>query len=165
MIKESKVENRESGVRSYELNNLRHIAIFFVFIVVFCLLTSCSQPVLEPIQCIESRDSVKKLYSYHFGNDMKPSAENLVKREKYLSNNLKNELFKQTETTKDYFTQTTDYPKAFRVGKCETANENKTNFEVLLFWRTNDRSIQKEIEVEAVKENDKWLINKVTPKN
>ncbi len=96
---------------------------------------------------------------------MKPSAENFKQREKYLSKELQDNLAKQTETAKDYFTQTDNYPKAFRAGKCETAGENKTKFEILLFWRTNEKNIQKEIEVEAIKENNKWLIDKVTPKN
>lgn len=128
-------------------------------------LMSCSQPILESQQCIESRDSVKRFYSYHIGNDMKPTAENLKKREVYLSQNLQTQLAQQTGSAKDYFTQTADYPKAFRAGKCEDTGKDKTNFGILLFWRTNDINIQREIKVETIKENNNWLVNKVTPKN
>ncbi|MGI8542347.1 MAG: DUF3828 domain-containing protein [Aridibacter sp.] len=131
----------------------------------YCLLLSCSQPILDSPECIASRDSVKRFYSYHFGNDMKPSAENLKKREKYLSQELNDKLARQNKTAKDYFTNTDDYPKAFRAGKCETLDKNKTKFEILLFWRTDEQNIQREIDVEAIKENDRWLIYKVLPKN
>ncbi|MGI8670106.1 MAG: DUF3828 domain-containing protein [Aridibacter sp.] len=143
----------------------RKVILCCLLLTAYCLLLSCSQPVLESPECIASRDSVKRFYSFHFGNDMKPSAKNLEKREKYLSKELKAKLANQSETAKDYFTQTADYPKAFRVGKCKTLDKNRTKFEILLFWRTDEKNIQREIDVEAVKENNKWLINKVTAKN
>ncbi len=128
-------------------------------------LSACSQPVLESPECIASRDPVKRFYSFHFGNEMKPSKENLAERGKFLSQDLLEELSKQTETKKDYFTQETDYPKAFRAGKCETVSPDRARFEILLFWRTNDKNIQREIAVEAVREDEKWKIDRVTPKN
>ncbi len=143
----------------------RRIPLFCLLLTAYCLLLNCSQPILESPECIASRDSVKRFYSYHFGNDMKPSAENLEKREKYLSKELKDKLAQQKEPAKDYFTDTDDYPKAFRAGKCETLDKNKTKFEILLFWRTDEKNIQREIDVEAIKENDRWLIYKVLPKN
>lgn len=92
---------------------------------------------------------------------MTPSAENLKQREKFLSRELFKTLSASGETTKDYFTATDDYPKAFRVGGCKVEGENKTVFGVLLFWKDNKRDEQKEIQVEAVKENNNWLVNKV----
>lgn len=92
---------------------------------------------------------------------MKPSAENLKQREKFLTGSLKQQLEQQTETARDYFTQTDDYPKAFRVGSCKVENENKTVLQILLFWKDAQRSEQKEVQVEAVKENNNWLINKI----
>jgi hypothetical protein len=93
---------------------------------------------------------------------MKFSSENLKRREKFLSGSLKQELEKQTfSTTKDYFTATDDFPKAFRVGGCKVEDGNKTVFRVLLFWKDDQRDEQKEIQVEATKENNNWLINKV----
>ena len=96
---------------------------------------------------------------------MKFSLENLQKREKFLTDELKQNLAAQTESAKDYFTETDDYPKAFRVGDCNVTNENKTVFQVVLFWKDDTRSEQREIKVEAVKQNNIWLINKVEGSN
>jgi hypothetical protein len=135
------------------------------FCILSCLfLNGCSQPVLESQQCIASRDNVKKFYSYHIGNDMKPSAEYLDKRKDYLSSDLQKQLADEIDSATDYFTQTEDYPKAFRAGSCENADKDKTKFEILLFWRNDGKNIQREIEVEAIRENDKWLVNKVASK-
>jgi hypothetical protein len=41
------------------------------------------------------------------------------------------------------------------------ASENKVVFQVVLFWKDDTRSEQREIKVETVKRNDKWLIDKV----
>lgn len=95
---------------------------------------------------------------------MKPSEENLQLREKFLTEELRQNLAAQTGEAKDYFTATDDYPKAFRVGGCELADPNKTIFEVVLFWKDDTRNEQREIKVETVKKNDKWLINKVENK-
>ncbi len=129
----------------------------------FSLFTSaCSIPNLEKPECTAARQAVKELYSYHFGNDMKFTRENLAAREKFLSSQLKANLSQKDESATDYFTQTDDYPKAFRVGGCEVVEpEKRVNFGVLLFWKTDVRSEQKEIHVEAVNENGKWSVDKV----
>lgn len=136
--------------------------------VVFFLLTlcvsSCSIPNLEEPPCIESRDSIRQFYSFHFGNDMKPSAENLKLREKFLTPELVKTLTASNETAVDHFTATSDYPKAFRVGECKAINPTKTEFQVILFWRDDTRSEQKEVAVTAVKMGDNWLIDKVLSK-
>ena len=135
---------------------------FFLLLLAFSI-TSCglSVPNLEPPECTEARTGVREFYSYHFGNDMKPSIENLERREKFLTADLTRQLKQQTEAAKDYFTQTEDYPKAFRVGACEVVSPEKTVFNVLLFWRDDARSEQREIKVEVIKQNDVWLINKI----
>ncbi len=136
-----------------------------LFLSFFAFLVGCSQPVLESPECIESRDSVKKFYSYHFGNDMKPTAKNLEKRKRFLSEELKQNLEKKTDNKTDYFTQADQPPKAFRVGKCKDVAKEKTQFDILLFWRTEEENIEREIQVEAIKKDNKWLINQVKPKN
>lgn len=93
---------------------------------------------------------------------MKFTQENLKTREKFLSRELIENLSKKAESATDYFTQTDDYPKTFRVGGCTVAEpEKRVNLEVLLFWKTDTRSEQREIHVEAVNENGKWLVSKV----
>lgn len=96
---------------------------------------------------------------------MIPSIENLEQRKKFLSTRLVEDLKQHTGSEKDYFTQTEDYPKAFRAGKCETIDRKRASFQVLLFWRTNDENIQREITVETVKEGEEWLIDTVKPNN
>ena len=66
------------------------------------------------------------------------------------------------QTESDVFTTgNSDFAKAFRVGGCKVVEPSKTNVEVLLFWKTDTRSEQKAINVEVIKQNDKWLINKI----
>jgi putative lipase involved disintegration of autophagic bodies len=128
----------------------------------FAFLSGCYQPVLESAECIDSRDAVKRFYSFHFGNEMTPSKKYLEKREKFLSGELEKKIAERLTDKKDYFTQTADYPKAFRVGKCETTGKDKAKFEILLFWRNNEKNTQREIEIETIKEDNDWLIDQVT---
>ncbi len=131
----------------------------------FAFLIGCSIPNLEKPECAEARNTVRELYSYHFGNDMKFTKENLGRREKYLSKELKQKLENQPESATDYFTATEDYPKAFRIGGCEVIEpDKKISMQVLLFWKTDTRSQQREIYVEVVKENNNWLVNGINDK-
>lgn len=153
--------NLKSEVQSSKLRFLVLGLTFYLLLFTF----SCSIPNLEKPECTQARNQVKKLYSFHLGNDMKPSPENLKLREEYLTDELKQELEKQSETKKDYFTQTDDYPKAFRVGECAVVEpDKKVNLQVVLFWRDQTRSEQKEVDIEAVKQNENWLVNKVETK-
>lgn len=122
---------------------------------------ACSIPNLESAECAEARQTIKEFYSFHFGNEMKFSPENLQLRERFLTPEYAASLRgKSTET--DVFTvNSDDYPKAFRAGDCRLAAPDKTVFEVLLFWKTETRTEQRRIEVAAVKQNDKWLIDKI----
>ncbi len=104
----------------------------------------------------------QRIYSFHFGDQMNPTRENLRKREKFLTEELNRALAApETETATDYFTRTDNYPKAFRIGECAATNEKRTVFQVVLFWKDDVRSEQREVKVEVVKQNGKWLINSV----
>lgn len=92
---------------------------------------------------------------------MRPSPANLKMREKYLTSDFAKTLAASNEQSKDYFTNTDDYPKAFRVGTCDAVTDDKANLQVLLFWKDDTRSEQKEVNVEAVKQSNGWLVNKV----
>jgi hypothetical protein len=141
----------------------RCVAALISCLFTFCfLLSSCSIPSLEKPQCTAARDVVKRFYSFHFGNDMHPSPENLKPREQFLTSELIQTLLTSSETTRDYFTATDNYPKAFRVGACTTDADNNATLQVLLLWRDDTKSEQKEVHVEAVKAGDTWLINKVS---
>ena len=148
-----------------ETKNGKWKIIWFAFcIFLFQFSDGCSIPNLEKPECTAARQTVREFYSYHFGNDMKPSAENLRQREKFLTGELKRTLETRSDGKTDYFSATDDYPKAFRVGGCEVIDENKTVFEVLLFWKDDARSEQRSINVEVVRQTDKWLINQVEKK-
>ena len=133
-------------------------------ILYFAFLIGCNIPSLEKPECTGSRQTLKEFYSYHFASDMKPSKENLQRDGKFLTDELKQNLTAQTVNNTDYFTQTEDYPKAFRVGGCKVVSPQETVFEVLLFWKDDNGSRQKSLNVETVKQNDQWLINKVEGK-
>ncbi len=125
------------------------------------VMMGCSIPNLEPVQCTESRDAVKEFYSIHFGSDMRPSENYFNLRKRFLTESLGAGIAKELTQPKDYFTQTDDYAKAFRIGGCKVLSDDKTNVEILLFWRSDARSEQRAIHAETIKENGKWLINKV----
>ena len=125
-----------------------------------CLL-ACSVPNLGEPDCEAARVTVREFYSFHFGNDMTNSAENLEKRRQFLTPGFYEQL-KGAEKPGDPFTLTDDPPKAFRVGECEVS-ETGVRFDVLLFWKTDTRSEQRSIKVLAENVSDKWLIGSVTP--
>ncbi|MEO7659368.1 MAG: hypothetical protein ABIV48_07115 [Pyrinomonadaceae bacterium] len=145
------------GVRLIDLRPL-----WCLFIGMMFLAAGCRLPNLEAPQCTESRDAVKRFYSFHFGSDMSSTPENLISRKAFLTPELNHELAASNETVRDYFTATENYPKAFRVGECSSDSAEKTMFQVLLLWRDDTRSDQKEVFVETLKVGDKWLINKVS---
>ena len=153
---------RVSGFKS-QIWRLKSLIALSLFALHFALFSSaCSIPNLEQPECTAARQTVKELYSYHFANDMKSTVENLKAREKFLSRDLIENLSKKAESPIDYFTQTDDYPKAFRVGECRIVEpEKRVNLGVLLFWKTDTRSEQREISIEAVSENGKWTVNRV----
>lgn len=141
----------------------RGAKLFFLFLFVFCFTFCGSIPNLEKPECTQSREAVREFYSFHFGSgDMRPSAEYLEKRERYLSDDLKHLVSENLNERRDYFTQTDDYPKAFRIGGCAVVLQGaKTDFGVVLFWKDDARSEQREVKVEMVKMGDRWLLNKV----
>lgn len=123
----------------------------------------CSIPNLESTQCSEARDAVKRFYSFHFANDMAHTSDNLIQRKPYLTDRLFNSLLAADSIPGDHFTATANYPKAFRVGECKVVSPEKTVFQVLLLWKDDIRSEQKEVSVDMVKQGDKWLVDGVLP--
>ena len=105
---------------------------------------------------------MKQFYSFHFGSDMRPTADNLKMRERFLTTELFATLNVSGETAADYFTATAEYPKAFRLGTCTVGSTDNVSIQVLLFWRDDTKTLQKEVRVHAVKSGDAWLINNVS---
>lgn len=93
---------------------------------------------------------------------MQPSEKYFKDRREYLTPGFGTFVSKQITDRRDFFTLEEDYPKAFRVGACETVAPDRVRFGVLLFWKDENRSEQRKINVETVKENEKWLVDKVS---
>ncbi len=134
--------------------------------IVFCILhfafcISCSIPNLEPQSCIESRTAVREFYSFHFGNEMRNSPESLKLHERFLTPEFVRRLESESQGIDPFTTGTDELPKAFRVGECRDAGPDRSAFQVLLFWKDDYRSEQRTINVEMVKTDGKWLLDRV----
>ncbi len=143
------------------------VAVAFLFATIW--IAGCSVPNLELAECMQAREKVREFYSFHFGSDMQPTLDNVLKRERFLTqqyaSSLRIDAGGLPPTKIDYFTLTEDLPKTFRVGECAVVEPGKTTqFEVLLFWKDDTRSEQREITAIAKKENNEWLIDAVGPK-
>ncbi len=134
---------------------------FFIFAFLLFTFNACSMPNLESPECTDSRLAVKQFYSFHFANEMKFSADNLKQREKFLTPEFAQSLKNSPGENDVFTTNSTDFPKAFRIGECKLIEPTKTNLEIVLFWKDDNRTEQKNIHVETVKQADKWLLNKI----
>ena len=126
-----------------------------------CLLSACSVPNLEKPECTAARDTVKRFYSFHFDNAGHASDQVMPERLAFITPRLAGEIASANWAGRDYFTQTEEFPKAFRVGACNAAGDTAT-LEVVLLWRDDKASRQEEIKVGTVRSGDNWLIDKVT---
>ena len=129
----------------------------------YCSL-SCSIPILESASCIDSRNALREFYSYHFGNSMSFSRDDLKAREKFLTPEFTARLQSSKEGTDPFTSGTSDLPKAFRVGECKEVSPKRTAFEVLIFWKDDQRSEERKISVEMAKRSDSWLVDSVATK-
>jgi hypothetical protein len=125
------------------------------------IFAACGVPNLDPPECAASRTAVREFFSFHFGNDMRFSAEGLKHREKYLSPAMVEQVRNAKEGTDPFTTGDADFPKAFRAGECRVVEPDRTAFDLLLFWKDDNRSEQRTIKVEVVKSGDSWLIDKI----
>jgi hypothetical protein len=137
---------------------LRHLMIWGL--AALCSI-SCSVPNLEQPECTAARDTVKRFYSFHFGKGLDGTEEMDQARAAFLTPGLRTELSAPGGSKRDYFTDTEDPPKAFRVGECKAQPDNAT-LQVVLLWRDDSVSRQEEVKVQTVKTGDAWLIDKVS---
>jgi hypothetical protein len=117
---------------------------------------------MEDPNCAAARGTIRELFSFHFGGDMHFSPGLLETHKRFLTTQLAENL-KNSPPGSDPFALTPDDdpPKAFSVGNCK-ASGDKANLKVLIFWKTDTRSEQRELNVEAVKQNDQWLVNSIS---
>jgi hypothetical protein len=122
----------------------------------------CSIPNLQSPECSDASDGVKEFYSFHFGNDMHPSAENLKARQRFLTPELFSRLSTANASDMDYFTASETPPKTFKIAQCTAEGKDKADVHVQIYWREDPKVTQKEVHVEAVKVGEAWLVNKVS---
>lgn len=140
--------------------------LFLTFCILYCafVITGCNVPSLESTECAEARTVIKQFYSFHFGNDMAPSLENLKLRERYLTG----EYFSQLVTLqnagidldRDPFTPWSEKgaPKTFKIGQCNVHSEKEVYFQVQFYWRDDYSTDQKEWYADMEKANGVWLL-------
>lgn len=123
---------------------------------------ACRVDTFDTSPCGEASDAARRFYSFHLGNDMTPSPENLEKRKKYLTD----ELFKQlsgTESRQDYFTASENFPRTFKIGHCTQNSAEDTTVQVQIYWKDDYTTEQKDVLVDVAKRGGEWLVNKVSP--
>jgi hypothetical protein len=125
-------------------------------------LTGCSVPNLESATCVESRNALREFYSFHFGNNMPFTPDDLRARERFLTPEFAEKLRSSREGTDPFTTGTDDIPKAFRAGDCREISPERTAIEVVLFWKDDTRSEERKIKVEMARRGDAWLVDNVT---
>ena len=92
------------------------------------------------------------------------SQQDLKARERFLTPEFAARLAGSQEGTDPFTTGTSDIPKAFRAGECRIVSQDRTAFEVVLYWKDDERTEERKINVEMAKRGDTWLVDKVTPK-
>ncbi len=139
-------------------------------------LASCSIPQIEDGKCTASRETVRSFYSQHFtsSDEMGFTRENVTKKEKFLTPELykllQNEFARQDEFVKahpdevpfmdgDPFTASQEYPTGFKVGECKISGESRVSHNVRLFWKNDNKPVERMMKIEAEKRSDKWLIS------
>lgn len=142
---------------------MRTEAAICLLLIAYCL-PACSIPNLESTPCVDSRNAVREFYSFHFGNNMLFTPDDLKARERFLTPELAETLRGSREGTDPFTTGTGDLPKAFRAGDCREISPERTNLDVVLFWKDDERSEERKINVEMAKRGDVWLVGNVKPR-
>ena len=138
--------------------------------VLFCLLSfaiaisGCRFYSLEPVECTEARVAAKQFYSFHFGNDMRATAENYKLRERFLTPRYYTALAAAAEGSLDQFTLTQDHPKTFKIGECKADSATNVDLQIQLYWRDDYNTVQQEVVANMVNESGNWLLDGVGSK-
>lgn len=124
----------------------------------------CGVPNLESPECTEARVAVKQFYSFHFGNDMRPTAENLKLREKFLTARYYSIVSSLVDFDTDPFTMTREFPRTFKIGECKEMSPASVAFQIQLYWRDDEQTVQQEVMANVTRENGSWLVDNVGSK-
>jgi hypothetical protein len=142
---------------------MRNVLCLFCILHFALFIGACSIPSLESPDCAAARDAVKEFYSFHFGNDMTVTTDNLKARQRFLTPEFFGTLSSQSGTNVDPFTKADTPPKTFKIAKCTQVGSDKADVAVQIYWRYETGKVdQRELHVETIKSGDTWLINKVS---
>jgi hypothetical protein len=146
----------------------RPLSIAAALCIVCCALciASCKLPSLESPQCNEASLAVRQFYSFHLGNDMTPTEQNLIARERYLMTDFYHRLLSVKHEKTDPFTYSDEYPKTFKIGACVANDADHALVQVQIYWQQEHGSTkdttQEDLKVDATRVADgKWLIANV----
>jgi len=135
---------------------VRHCVIWCMLLAVVSQ-TGCSIPNLEGQSCTEARDAVKEFYSWYLGTDADTRLRQRDIYDRYVSQDFP---ASHGQNGGPFFLSDST-PTTFKIGKCEAVNDSTVEIQVQLYWRSDNRTDQREIYAETIKNNDKWLINKI----
>jgi predicted DNA-binding transcriptional regulator AlpA len=96
---------------------------------------------------------------------MRPSAENLKVRERFLTPRYYSMLTGSSASELDPFTMTQEYPRTFKIGACHAASPTDLHFQVQLYWRDDEKTQQQEVQANLVKQDNAWLLDGVGSKS
>ena len=119
---------------------------------------SCSIPNLESTECSQARDNIKQFYSWYLGTDADIRSKHPEIHDKYISSAFTSAA---ADWEVDHYVLTNNFPKSFRVGSCKAPDAQHVEFQVLLLWRDDTNTIQKEVKVMAERQNDSWKITHI----
>jgi len=121
-------------------------------------------PNLESAQCSGARDAAKRFYSFHFGNDMQYSRENLDLRKSYLTPAFYESLKSWRSGIRDPFTRATDdFPRTFKIGRCSELSDSQVDMQIQIYWKDDHATVQQELAAFLDKSGDTWLLSGVEP--
>ena len=99
---------------------------------------------------------------------MRPSVDYVKLREEYLTTNYRRRLMLDAggmpNTVKDYFTDSEEFPRTFRIGKCVASNADNVKIQVQLYWRDDAQTVQSEVLADVIRADDSWRIDNVSQK-
>lgn len=155
------------GLGSGRLADVLRIGLLCFLLLAMSGLLGCRFYSLEPIDCTEARVVAKQFYSLHFGNDMRPSSENLKLRERFLTPEYYTRLaglqMAGATSEGDPFTPFSEKgpPKTFKIGKCQELGSGVVDFQVQFYWRDDYSTDQRELHADMVKTDGVWLIRQI----
>lgn len=135
---------------------------FAVIALVVLSLTGCSVPNLDSPSCAAGREAVRQFYAFHIADDSGTSADELEKRRSLMTPRLAESTLEAASGTADPFSGGAGVPRAFRVGECVASSDDRATLKVLLFWRDGETSTQRAVDVDTVRDGEKWLLDRIS---